>query len=48
MRLKHFNTTSEEKKEIENFSKWTLDIGNGIAEGIKDLENEDITWIKIP
>ena len=48
MRLKRYNITDKEKKEITEFSNWILNIGNGTAEGIKDPENEDATWIKIP
>ena len=48
MRLKQYNRTEEEKNEIVTFSKWILNVGDGIAEGIKDLENEDATWVKIP
>ena len=48
MRLKRYNITEVEKKQITKFSNWILDIGNGTAKGIKDLENEDATWIKIP
>ena len=36
------------KKEIIEFSDWILNIGNGTIDGIKDDENEDITWIEIP
>ena len=31
-----------------NFSKSILDIDDGTSEGIKDTENEDATWIRIP
>ena len=48
MRLKQLHHTEQEKKEIATFSEWILNVGNGTAEGIKDLENEDATWIKIP
>ena len=48
MGLKQKNISIQEKKEITEFSNWILDIGNGISEGIKDIENEDATWIKIP
>lgn len=48
MHLKRYNITKVEKKEITKFSNWILDIGNGTTKGIKDLENEDATWIKIP
>jgi len=48
MRLKHYNITDEEKTEIAIFSDWILSIGNRTAQGIKDPENEDTTWIKIP
>ena len=48
MRLKRYNHREEEKNEIVTFSKWILNVGDGIAEGIKDLENEDAKWVKIP
>ena len=48
MRLKHNNLSSEQNFEMTEFSNWILDIGNGISAGIKDIENEDATWIKIP
>ena len=48
MRLKQHNISTQEKYEITEFSKWILSIGNGTADGIKDVENEDATWIKIP
>ena len=48
MRLKHNNISTEENFEITEFSNWILEIGNGISAGIKDTENEDATWIKIP
>jgi len=48
MRSKRYNITYKEKKEITEFSNWILNIGNGTAEAIKDPENEDATWIKIP
>ena len=48
MRLKRNNITEVEKQNIEYFSKWLLAVGNGTVEGIKDHENEDATWIKIP
>lgn len=48
MILKHYNITKEEKREVAQFSNWILNIRNGTAERIKDLENEDATWVKIP
>ena len=48
MRLKQNNISFQEKYEITEFSNWILNVGNGIAEGIKDPENKDATWIKIP
>ena len=48
MRLKQLHHTEQEKNEIETFLKWILNVGDGTAEGIKDLENEDATWVKIP
>ena len=48
MRLNQHNISTQEKYEITKFSKWILSIGNGTADGIKDVENEDATWIKIP
>ena len=48
MRLYQNNISSEDKLETAKFSKWILHIGNGIVEGIKDVENEDARWIKIP
>ena len=41
MRLKQNNISFQEKYEITEFSNWILNVGNGIAEGIKDPENED-------
>ena len=48
MRLHHSNVTNKKQKEIIEFSNWILDIGNGTINGIKDDDNEDTTWIKIP
>jgi len=47
MRLTRHNISQEEKEEITQFSKWILNIGDGIIEEIKDSENEDATWIEI-
>ena len=47
MMLKQNNISIEEKNKIADFSKWILDIGNGITERIKDAENEEARWIKI-
>ena len=48
MRLKRNNYSIEEQIEITNFFEWILNIGDGTAGGIKDPENEDATWVKIP
>ena len=48
MRLTRHNISSEEKVAISEFSSWILNIGDGTIDGIKDSENEDATWIKIP
>ena len=48
MRLKKLNYCIDEQIEISNFSKWILNISNEIANEIKDTENENATWIKIP
>ena len=46
--IKKNNYSPEEQIEITNFSEWILNIGDGTANGIKDPENEDANWIKIP
>ena len=48
MRLQFSNIANDKQKEFVEFSYWILSIGNGTVEGIKDDENDDATWIKIP
>ena len=48
MRLRKLNYCIDKQILISNFSVWILNIGNGTTNRIKDIENKDARWIKIP
>ncbi|KAK9292993.1 hypothetical protein L1049_020976 [Liquidambar formosana] len=39
--------TDETRKEVEDFSKWILDVGDGILPGLPLSANGEFDWIRI-
>lgn len=48
MRLQQYCNSTNEKQEITTLSNWILSIGDRIADGIKDYENEELLGLKYP
>jgi ATP-dependent DNA helicase PIF1 len=48
MRLSSSALTDEGKKELADFSKWMLDVGEGNIEAMKKEGESESSWIKIP
>jgi hypothetical protein len=48
MGLKAQGLTDEDKKELAEFSKWMLDIGEGKISAIAKQDETKLSWIKVP
>ncbi|KAK9287496.1 hypothetical protein L1049_015917 [Liquidambar formosana] len=48
MRVSLGNLTDETRKEVEDFSKWILDVGDGILPSLPLSANGESNWIRIP
>jgi hypothetical protein len=48
MRLSSHSLTEESKKELAEFSKWMLDIGEGNIDAIAKQDDTEGSWIQIP
>lgn len=48
MRLQNKNLTDSEKKELQKFNEWIMEIGDGKAKAISLTDEYEPTWVAIP